>query len=93
MGKASNRSTEFFFTGHYWDDNDGNSITAIGFAGTIHAYGGNDSVTTGSFYTKVEKTWGNLDLWGLNGGIEVRKSGEGHISVHALALSSNRARQ
>ena len=82
------QSLNFFFTGNYNGNDNDNNITAIGFAGTVRAYGGNDSVTTASFYTKVEDTWGNLDLWGLNGGIDIRKSGEGSIYAHALAVSS-----
>jgi hypothetical protein len=58
------------------------------FAGTVHAYGGNDRVLTASFYTKIEKSWGDLGVWGLNGGIDIRKSGDGSITTHALAANS-----
>lgn len=82
MGQSSNRSFVFLVTGNYWDDDGSNDISAVGFAGTVHAYGGNDRVLTASFYTKIEKSWGDLGVWGLNGGIDIRKSGDGSITTH-----------
>jgi hypothetical protein len=88
MGQSSNRSFVFLVTGNYLDDDGSNDISAVGFAGTVHAYGGNDRVLTASFYTKIEKSWGDLGVWGLNGGIDIRKSRDGSITTHALAANS-----
>ncbi|WP_387440160.1 MARTX multifunctional-autoprocessing repeats-in-toxin holotoxin RtxA, partial [Photorhabdus sp. RM105S] len=80
MGKSSNRSTEYFFTGKYYDDNDGNSITAIGVGGEVYAYGGNDDVTVGSLKVDVYHTNGELSVKGASGYTGIRKTGNGGLS-------------
>ncbi|MEK9499312.1 MARTX multifunctional-autoprocessing repeats-in-toxin holotoxin RtxA [Photorhabdus sp. P32] len=80
MGKSSNRSTEYFFTGKYYDDNDGNSITAIGIGGEVYAYGGDDDVTVGSLKVDVYHTDGELSVKGASGYTGIRKTGNGGLS-------------
>ncbi|WP_350304919.1 MARTX multifunctional-autoprocessing repeats-in-toxin holotoxin RtxA [Photorhabdus viridis] len=85
MGKSSNRSTEYFFTGKYYDDNDGNNITAIGVGGDVYAYGGNDDVTVGSFKVDVYHTDGDLSVKGASGYTGIRKTGNGSLSFAGAA--------
>ncbi|MGV8003181.1 MARTX multifunctional-autoprocessing repeats-in-toxin holotoxin RtxA [Photorhabdus temperata subsp. temperata] len=85
MGKSSNRSTEYFFTGKYYDDNDGNSITAIGVGGEVYAYGGNDDVTVGSLKVDVYHTDGDLAVKGASGYAGVSKTGNGSLSFAGAA--------
>ncbi|PQQ22702.1 MARTX multifunctional-autoprocessing repeats-in-toxin holotoxin RtxA [Photorhabdus hindustanensis] len=85
MGKSSNRSTEYFFTGKYYDDNDGNSITAIGVGGEVYAYGGNDDVTVGSLKVDVYHTDGDLAVKGASGYAGVSKTGNGGLSFAGAA--------
>ncbi|MGV7963463.1 MARTX multifunctional-autoprocessing repeats-in-toxin holotoxin RtxA [Photorhabdus tasmaniensis] len=80
MGKSSNRSTEYFFTGKYYDDNDGNNITAIGVGGDVYAYGGDDNVTVGSFKVDVYHTNGELSVKGAAGYAGICKTGNGGLS-------------
>ncbi|KER05227.1 MARTX multifunctional-autoprocessing repeats-in-toxin holotoxin RtxA [Photorhabdus temperata] len=80
MGKSSNRSTEYFFTGKYHDDNDGNNITAIGVGGDVYAYGGDDNVTVGSFKVDVYHTNGELSVKGAAGYAGICKTGNGGLS-------------
>ncbi|WP_434525499.1 MARTX multifunctional-autoprocessing repeats-in-toxin holotoxin RtxA [Photorhabdus asymbiotica] len=80
MGKSSNRSTEYFFTGKYYDDNDGNSIVAIGVGGDVYAYGGDDDVTVGSLKVDVYHTNGELSVKGASGYTGIRKTGNGGLS-------------
>ncbi|KMW72892.1 RTX toxin [Photorhabdus luminescens subsp. luminescens] len=85
MGKSSNRSTEYFFTGKYYDDNDGNSITAIGVGGEVYAYGGNDDVTVGSVKVDVYHTDGDLSVKGASGYAGISKTGNGSLSFSGAA--------
>ncbi|ETS29260.1 RtxA repeat/Peptidase C80 family [Photorhabdus khanii NC19] len=85
MGKSSNRSTEYFFTGKYYDDNDGNDITAIGVGGEVYAYGGNDDVTVGSFKVDVYHTDGDLSVKGASGYTGISKTGNGGLSFAGAA--------
>ncbi|MDB6370394.1 MARTX multifunctional-autoprocessing repeats-in-toxin holotoxin RtxA [Photorhabdus bodei] len=85
MGKSSNRSTEYFFTGKYYDDNDGNSITAIGVGGEVYAYGGNDDVTVGSLKVDVYHTDGDLAVKGASGYTGISKTGNGGLSFAGAA--------
>ncbi|MCW7547488.1 MARTX multifunctional-autoprocessing repeats-in-toxin holotoxin RtxA [Photorhabdus sp. APURE] len=85
MGKSSNRSTEYFFTGKYYDDNDGNSITAIGVGGEVYAYGGNDDVTVGSVKVDVYHTDGDLSVKGASGYAGISKTGNGSLSFAGAA--------
>ncbi|MBS9437878.1 MARTX multifunctional-autoprocessing repeats-in-toxin holotoxin RtxA [Photorhabdus noenieputensis] len=85
MGKSSNRSTEYFFTGKYYDDNDGNSITAIGVGGEVYAYGGNDDVTVGSLKVDVYHTDGDLAVKGASGYAGISKTGNGSLSFAGAA--------
>ncbi|MCK3668324.1 MARTX multifunctional-autoprocessing repeats-in-toxin holotoxin RtxA [Photorhabdus noenieputensis] len=80
MGKSSNRSTEYFFTGKYYDDNGGNNITAIGVGGEVYAYGGDDDVTVGSLKVDVYHTNGELSIKGASGYTGIRKTGNGGLS-------------
>ena len=82
------QSVNFLFTGNYYADDGDNSIVAIGFGGTVRTYGGNDTVDTASFYTKVVDTWGNLTLRGLTGGVEVQKSGNGNVYMAVMAINA-----
>ncbi|WFQ81176.1 MARTX multifunctional-autoprocessing repeats-in-toxin holotoxin RtxA [Xenorhabdus sp. SF857] len=90
MGKSSNRSTEYFFTGKYEDDNDGNTIHAIGVGGVINAYGGNDYIVVGSFSATVNTTWGHDTVVGAAGYLNVNdtsgsltvKGGTGYTSIN-----------
>ncbi|WP_387488962.1 MARTX multifunctional-autoprocessing repeats-in-toxin holotoxin RtxA [Photorhabdus sp. RM96S] len=85
MGKSSNRSTEYFFTGKYYDDNDGNSITAIGIGGEVYAYGGDDDVTVGSLKVGVYHTNGELSVKGASGYTGISKTGNGGLSFAGAA--------
>ncbi|MQL49701.1 MARTX multifunctional-autoprocessing repeats-in-toxin holotoxin RtxA [Photorhabdus khanii] len=85
MGKSSNRSTEYFFTGKYYDDNDGNNITAIGVGGDVYAYGGDDNVTVGSFKVDVYHTEGELSVKGASGYAGICKTGNGGLSFSGTA--------
>ncbi|KGM26673.1 peptidase C80 [Photorhabdus luminescens] len=85
MGKSSNRSTEYFFTGKYYDDNDGNSITAIGVGGEVYAYGGDDDVTVGSLKVDVYHTTGKLSVKGASGYTGISKTGNGGLSFTGAA--------
>ncbi|WP_036774514.1 MARTX multifunctional-autoprocessing repeats-in-toxin holotoxin RtxA [Photorhabdus australis] len=80
MGKSSNRSTEYFFTGKYYDDNDGNSITAIGVGGDVYAYGGDDDVIVGSLKVDIYHTNGELSVKGASGYTGINKTGNGGLS-------------
>ncbi|TDB59782.1 MARTX multifunctional-autoprocessing repeats-in-toxin holotoxin RtxA [Photorhabdus khanii] len=85
MGKSSNRSTEYFFTGKYYDDNEGNDITAIGVGGEVYAYGGDDNVTVGSFKVDVYHTEGELSVKGASGYAGICKTGNGDLSFAGAA--------
>ncbi|WP_350304920.1 MARTX multifunctional-autoprocessing repeats-in-toxin holotoxin RtxA [Photorhabdus viridis] len=85
MGKSSNRSTEYFFTGKYYDDNDGNNITAIGVGGDVYAYSGDDNVTVGSFKVDVYHTDGDLSVKGASGYAGICKTGNGGLSFAGAA--------
>ncbi|WP_445494562.1 MARTX multifunctional-autoprocessing repeats-in-toxin holotoxin RtxA [Photorhabdus sp. SF281] len=85
MGKSSNRSTEYFFTGKYYDDNDGNNITAIGVGGDVYAYGGDDNITVGSFKVDVYHTDGELSVKGASGYAGICKTGNGGLSFAGAA--------
>ncbi|NDK97239.1 MARTX multifunctional-autoprocessing repeats-in-toxin holotoxin RtxA, partial [Photorhabdus laumondii subsp. laumondii] len=85
MGKSSNRSAVYLFTGRYYDDNDGNSITAIGIGGEVYAYGGNDDVTVGSFKVDVYHTDGDLTVKGVSGYTGIHKTGNGGLSFTGAA--------
>ncbi|OTA16515.1 Autotransporter adhesin [Xenorhabdus vietnamensis] len=80
MGKSSNRSTEYFFTGKYEDDDDGNTIHAIGVGGVINAYGGNDYIVVGSIGATVNTTWGHDTIVGAAGYLNVNDTG-GDLTV------------
>ncbi|MDC9589998.1 MARTX multifunctional-autoprocessing repeats-in-toxin holotoxin RtxA [Xenorhabdus sp. XENO-10] len=80
MGKSSNRSTEYFFTGRYEDDNEGNTIHAIGVGGVINAYGGNDYIVVGSLGATVNTTWGHDTIVGAAGYLNVNDTG-GDLTV------------
>ncbi|MDX7987774.1 MARTX multifunctional-autoprocessing repeats-in-toxin holotoxin RtxA [Xenorhabdus sp. 12] len=90
MGKSSNRSTEYFFTGKYEDDNDGNTIHAIGVGGVINAYGGNDYIVVGSIGATVNTTWGHDTVVGGAGYLNINdtsgsltvKGGSGYTSIN-----------
>uniref|UniRef100_UPI002B41234F MARTX multifunctional-autoprocessing repeats-in-toxin holotoxin RtxA n=1 Tax=Photorhabdus africana TaxID=3097554 RepID=UPI002B41234F len=85
MGKSSNRSAEFFFSGEYYDDNDGNSITAIGVGGNVYAYGGDDDITIGTFKVDVYHTDGDLEVKGVSGYTGISKTGNGALSFAGAA--------
>ncbi|WP_323840302.1 MARTX multifunctional-autoprocessing repeats-in-toxin holotoxin RtxA [Photorhabdus africana] len=86
MGKSSNRSAEYIFTGRYYDDdNVDNSITAIGVGGNVYAYGGNDDVTVGSFKVDVHHTNGDLAVKGASGYTGIHKTGNGGLSFAGAA--------
>ncbi|PHM68910.1 MARTX multifunctional-autoprocessing repeats-in-toxin holotoxin RtxA [Xenorhabdus kozodoii] len=81
MGKSSNRSAEYFFTQRYEDDDEGNTIHAIGVGGVINAYGGNDNIVVGSLgYTTVNTTWGHDTIVGAAGYLKVNDTG-GDLTV------------
>ncbi|WP_047678769.1 MULTISPECIES: MARTX multifunctional-autoprocessing repeats-in-toxin holotoxin RtxA [Xenorhabdus] len=90
MGKSSNRSTEYFFTGKYEDDNDGNTIHAIGVGGVINAYGGNDYIVVGSIGATVNTTWGHDTIVGGAGYLNINdtsgsltvKGGAGYATIN-----------
>ncbi|AOM40843.1 MARTX multifunctional-autoprocessing repeats-in-toxin holotoxin RtxA [Xenorhabdus hominickii] len=90
MGKSSNRSTEYFFTGRYEDDNDGNTIHAIGVGGVINAYGGNDYIVVASVAATVNTTWGHDTVVGGAGYLNINdtsgsltvKGGSGYTSIN-----------
>ncbi|MCW7764180.1 MARTX multifunctional-autoprocessing repeats-in-toxin holotoxin RtxA [Photorhabdus luminescens] len=81
MGKSSNRSTEYFFTGKYYDDDDGNNIVAIGVGGVIYAKGGDDRITLGSIGATVYADSGNKVVNGGAGYLKIVDK-EGNLSVH-----------
>ncbi|NHB63797.1 MARTX multifunctional-autoprocessing repeats-in-toxin holotoxin RtxA, partial [Photorhabdus sp. RW14-46] len=87
MGKSSNRSTEYIFTGKYYDDDDNvdNNITAIGIGGNVYAYGGDDDVTVGSFKVDVYHTDGDLAVKGASGYTGIHKTGNGGLSFAGAA--------
>ncbi|AXG41947.1 MULTISPECIES: MARTX multifunctional-autoprocessing repeats-in-toxin holotoxin RtxA [Photorhabdus] len=85
MGKASNRSAVYLFTGRYYDDNGGNRITAVGAGGEVYAYGGNDDVTVGSFKVDVYHTDGDLTVKGVSGYTGIHKTGNGGLSFTGAA--------
>ncbi|MBS9443676.1 MARTX multifunctional-autoprocessing repeats-in-toxin holotoxin RtxA [Photorhabdus heterorhabditis] len=89
MGKSSNRSAEYFFTGNYFADDDDNDIDAIGFGGYIYARGGNDYITLGSIAAKVYTGTGNdtvvsgaayLEIEDSTGNLTV-KGGAGYADI------------
>ncbi len=85
MGKSSNRSTEYFFTGKYYDDDDGNNIVAIGVGGVIYAKGGDDRITLGSIGATVYADSGNKVVNGGAGYLKIVDK-EGNLSVHGAAV-------
>lgn len=84
MGKSSNRSTEYFFTGKYYDDDDGNNIVAIGVGGVIYAKGGDDRIILGSIGATVYADSGNKVVDGSAGYLKVVDK-EGNLAVHGAA--------
>ncbi|WP_118987205.1 MARTX multifunctional-autoprocessing repeats-in-toxin holotoxin RtxA [Photorhabdus sp. CRCIA-P01] len=84
MGKSSNRSTEYFFTGKYYDDDDGNNIVAIGVGGVIYAKGGDDHITLGSIGATVYADSGNKVVNGGAGYLKIVDK-EGNLAVHGAA--------
>ncbi|MDE9482109.1 MARTX multifunctional-autoprocessing repeats-in-toxin holotoxin RtxA [Xenorhabdus bovienii] len=90
MGKSSNRSAAYAFTGKYEDDNDGNTIHAIGIGGVINAYGGNDYIVVGSVGATVNTTWGHDTVVGAAGYLNINdtsgtltvKGGSGYTSIN-----------
>ncbi|NHB63655.1 MARTX multifunctional-autoprocessing repeats-in-toxin holotoxin RtxA [Photorhabdus sp. RW14-46] len=89
MGKSSNRSAEYFFTGNYFADDNDNDIEAIGFGGYIYACGGNDHITLGSIAAKVYTGTGNdtvvggaayLSVEDSTGNLTV-KGGAGYVDI------------
>ncbi|MDR0219282.1 MAG: MARTX multifunctional-autoprocessing repeats-in-toxin holotoxin RtxA [Enterobacteriaceae bacterium] len=90
MGKSFNRSTEYFFTGRYEDDNDSNTIYAIGVGGVINAYGGDDYIVIGSVGATVNTSWGNDTVVGAAGYLNINdtcgdltvKGGSGYTSIN-----------
>ncbi|MDC9596382.1 MARTX multifunctional-autoprocessing repeats-in-toxin holotoxin RtxA [Xenorhabdus anantnagensis] len=80
MGKSSTRSTEYFFTNRYEDDDEGNTIHAIGVGGVINAYGGNDYIVVGSISATVNTTWGHDTIVGATGYLNVNDTG-GDLTV------------
>ncbi|MCC8466062.1 MARTX multifunctional-autoprocessing repeats-in-toxin holotoxin RtxA [Photorhabdus bodei] len=84
MGKSSNRSTEYFFTGKYYDDDDGNNIFAIGVGGVIYAKGGDDRIILGSIGATVYADSGNKVVDGSAGYLKVVDK-EGNLAVHGAA--------
>ncbi|NHB98291.1 MARTX multifunctional-autoprocessing repeats-in-toxin holotoxin RtxA [Photorhabdus stackebrandtii] len=84
MGKSSNRSTEYFFTGKYQDDDDGNNIVAIGVGGVIYAKGGNDHITVGSLGATIYASSGDKAVDGGAGYLKI-VSMDGDLDVHGAA--------
>ncbi|CAM3160191.1 MARTX multifunctional-autoprocessing repeats-in-toxin holotoxin RtxA [Xenorhabdus nematophila] len=80
MGKSASRSTAYAFTGKYEDDNDGNTIHAIGIDGVINAYGGNDYIVVVSARAVVNTTWGHDTIVGGAGYLDVNDTG-GDLTV------------
>ncbi|MBS9444233.1 MARTX multifunctional-autoprocessing repeats-in-toxin holotoxin RtxA [Photorhabdus heterorhabditis] len=84
MGKSSNRSTEYFFTGKYYDDDDGNNIVAIGVGGEIYAKGGNDHITVGSLGATIYASSGDKTVDGGAGYLKIVNI-DGNLNVHGAA--------
>ncbi|MQL46524.1 MARTX multifunctional-autoprocessing repeats-in-toxin holotoxin RtxA [Photorhabdus khanii] len=84
MGKSSNRSTEYFFTGKYYDDDDSNNIVAIGVAGTVYAKGGDDHITLGSLGATIYADSGNKIVDGGAGYLKIVDI-EGNLAVQGAA--------
>ncbi|MGV7963887.1 MARTX multifunctional-autoprocessing repeats-in-toxin holotoxin RtxA [Photorhabdus tasmaniensis] len=84
MGKSSNRSTEYFFTGKYQDDDDGNNIVAIGVGGVIYAEGGDDHITVGSLGATIYASSGDKAVEGGAGYLKI-VSIDGDLNVHGAA--------
>ncbi|WP_319938238.1 MARTX multifunctional-autoprocessing repeats-in-toxin holotoxin RtxA [Xenorhabdus littoralis] len=82
MGKSASRSTAYAFTGRYEDDNEGNTIYAIGLGGVINAYGGNDNIVVGSIGATVNTTWGNDTITGGAGYLDINDT-SGNLTVEA----------
>ncbi|NHB89674.1 MARTX multifunctional-autoprocessing repeats-in-toxin holotoxin RtxA [Photorhabdus tasmaniensis] len=89
MGKSLNSSTQYFFTGNYFADDDNNDINAIGFGGYIYARGGDDHITLGSIAAKVYTGTGHdtvaggaayLEIADSNGDLSV-KGGAGYVNI------------
>ncbi|NHB62015.1 MARTX multifunctional-autoprocessing repeats-in-toxin holotoxin RtxA [Photorhabdus sp. RW14-46] len=84
MGKSSNRSAEFFFTGKYYDDDGGNNIVAIGVGGEIYAKGGNDHITVGSLGATIYASSGDKTVDGGAGYLKIVNI-DGDLKVHGAA--------
>ncbi|MBD2809639.1 MARTX multifunctional-autoprocessing repeats-in-toxin holotoxin RtxA [Xenorhabdus sp. Vera] len=84
MGKSSNRSTEYFFTGKYQDDDDSNNIVAVGVGGVIYAEGGNDHITVGSLGATIYASSGDKAVDGGAGYLKI-VSIDGDLNVHGAA--------
>ncbi|WP_036771317.1 MARTX multifunctional-autoprocessing repeats-in-toxin holotoxin RtxA [Photorhabdus australis] len=84
MGKSSNRSTEYFFTGKYYDDDDGNNIVAIGVGGEIYAKGGNDHIIVGSLGATIYASSGDKTVDGGAGYLKIVNI-DGDLNVHGAA--------
>ncbi|WP_323854280.1 MARTX multifunctional-autoprocessing repeats-in-toxin holotoxin RtxA [Xenorhabdus koppenhoeferi] len=80
MGKSVSRSADYAFRGKYEDDNEGNTIHAIGIDGVINAYGGNDYIVVVSARAVVNTTWGHDTIVGGAGYLEVNDTG-GDLTV------------
>ncbi|SFU67752.1 MARTX multifunctional-autoprocessing repeats-in-toxin holotoxin RtxA [Xenorhabdus koppenhoeferi] len=81
MGKSSNRSTEYFFTGKYQDDDGSNNIFAVGVKGVIYAKGGDDHITVGSLGATIYASSGNKVVDGGAGYLKI-VSIDGDLNVH-----------
>ncbi|MGP6380323.1 MARTX multifunctional-autoprocessing repeats-in-toxin holotoxin RtxA [Yersinia bercovieri] len=88
MSKATNRSTEFFFTGAYNGDNGDNDIDAIGLGGVIYARGGDDNIKVGAIGVKIETGSGNDTVKGGAGYLEIEDT-TGNLQVSTLTGGLN----
>ncbi|WP_118985398.1 MARTX multifunctional-autoprocessing repeats-in-toxin holotoxin RtxA [Photorhabdus sp. CRCIA-P01] len=84
MGKSSNRSAEFFFTGKYDDDDGGNNIVAIGLGGEIYAKKGNDNITVGALETTIHAISGDKAVEGAAGYLKIVDI-DSNLKVHGAA--------
>ncbi|KER01669.1 MARTX multifunctional-autoprocessing repeats-in-toxin holotoxin RtxA [Photorhabdus temperata] len=88
MGKSLNSSTQYFFTGNYFADDNNNDINAIGFGGYIYARGGDDHITLGSIAAKVYTGTGHDTVVGGAAYLEIEDT-SGDLSVKGGAGYAN----
>lgn len=74
----------FVWGGGYHGGHDGGeNIWYFGIGGKVWAAGGNDTVGGVLAYVNIDKSWGDLNVYGAFGYAGINKWGDGHINVGA----------